>query len=322
MILFFNEIGKIINEPNFKLDEPVNIENYSGLVAEYQVPEDVRCCFQNVTGNLCKQNHRHGFLVKTKSGSLTIVGNDCARERFGAESKIARDVIAFDKEKEFQRKYETLSNFLNQESEITAKFKGYIDTLNVLIKFNDKFRIALGHPNHNQLIRMDKNSNPNINVTLGFIKKSKRKDEDETLETNIKLGALAGLDSYNSEKVLSLIVELNTTISAFGLATILKSKFQEEGVKPSTDRLNAVIHRSNFLTGLENQVKSILASHERFKQNDPILFCYLVQAKRERVKAAHYLSSVTGYLVNQPNVLLNELDSKIKTDHNADYVSI
>lgn len=322
MIIFINDITKITNYPNFKFEQPVNVENYISLVAEYQLTEDVKCCFLNATGNLCKQSHRHGFLVKTKTGVLTIVGNDCARERFGAAAKIVRDVIAFDKEKEFQRKYETLSNFLVRESEITESFNGYTKKILEIIQYNNSFKGKLGSSNHRQLMLMEKARDYNIYVMLGFIKRGSKNDDNEVQQTSLKLGSLQGLSSYNSEVLLSIIQELSVTINAFGLANTLKLKFQDDGVKPSTDRLNAVIQRSNFIPSLESHVKELIAEHERFKLNDPKLFCYLVRASKERAKAAHYLSSITGYLKGQPYVLINEMDNMIKIEHKADFLSI
>jgi len=44
------------------------------------------CCREKPNGQLCGEGHKWGFVAKLKDGSITIIGNYCARDKFGADA--------------------------------------------------------------------------------------------------------------------------------------------------------------------------------------------------------------------------------------------
>ena len=58
-----------------------------------QSREKVFCCVEKAKGQLYKHEHGKGWVAKKTDGTLTIMGNDCANDKFGADSKIFQDII-------------------------------------------------------------------------------------------------------------------------------------------------------------------------------------------------------------------------------------
>lgn len=91
----FSTIAEIESYPGFLPDNPVSLERYASIVGPYSLnypTEQMACCVQNPGGGLCRQGHGKGWMVKLKDESASIIGVDCAEEKFGVDSSVFHDI--------------------------------------------------------------------------------------------------------------------------------------------------------------------------------------------------------------------------------------
>jgi hypothetical protein len=91
-LLGFATFEEIADLPVFLRDNPLTQENYKQIVGWYRLLEKRCCCVQRASGALCATPHNHGWVARLRDGSITILGGDCAKEKFGADSTVFRDI--------------------------------------------------------------------------------------------------------------------------------------------------------------------------------------------------------------------------------------
>ncbi len=97
--------------PNFIEENPITKTSYKWLIGDYHFGEEVCCCVQKDNGNLCREGHKRGWVAELLDGSATIIGNHCAQEKFGADSRLIKDQSQYVNEK---RRRERLAGILVQ----------------------------------------------------------------------------------------------------------------------------------------------------------------------------------------------------------------
>lgn len=81
----FASLAEISALPCFEPDAPMRVEDYSGLVGWYRFEGlPVRCCLLKPNGNSCQKPHGTGWLARRADGVITVIGGDCAKEKFAA----------------------------------------------------------------------------------------------------------------------------------------------------------------------------------------------------------------------------------------------
>jgi hypothetical protein len=88
----FSTFEEISNLEGFLTENPLTQENYQQIIGWYDLPEQRSCCVQRATGTLCARMHNHGWVARLRDGSVTILGGDCAKEKFGADSTVFKDI--------------------------------------------------------------------------------------------------------------------------------------------------------------------------------------------------------------------------------------
>jgi hypothetical protein len=184
----------------------------TSVIAKYEMPSKVRCGLSN-----CRTPHFRGYVVVTKSGSVTNIGNHCGKKHFGLEfSAIAKSYEQGLREYEARDSIKEFKNRLHVAKERVAMLrssKGGIDEV------YNKTRILVcsgkGMPDEivDEIKKMVKARNPKIAV-------SKRLSEAEIKDMEViqgkrlprpyyteeKLGDLAGLAALYKENDLREIV--------------------------------------------------------------------------------------------------------------------
>lgn len=105
----------------FKEDNRINKDNYERIFGDYWFPDEVRCCREKTNGQLCGEGHKWGFVAKLKDGSITIIGNYCARDKFGADAKIKADRSKYLNEKRRRERLAQLEDLLADKEKVLKK---------------------------------------------------------------------------------------------------------------------------------------------------------------------------------------------------------
>lgn len=110
----FATIAEIELLDGYATENPVTVSNYKRLLGPYHLSgEELACCIQRESGNLCRQAHLRGWVAALSDGSISVVGGDCAKEKFGVDSAISRDI--------------SVANNALSEIEIEARLRGLLD---------------------------------------------------------------------------------------------------------------------------------------------------------------------------------------------------
>ena len=89
----FGSIADVEKEPGFSRGNAIHLASYRHLIGWYSFDkEELTCCVQKPSGLLCDRRHKSGWVASLKDDSVTIIGHNCAEDKFGADSTIFRDI--------------------------------------------------------------------------------------------------------------------------------------------------------------------------------------------------------------------------------------
>jgi hypothetical protein len=98
-------------------NHPISKLTYARIVGDYNFSDEVRCCFQKENGKLCETEHKRGWVARLEDGTATIIGNHCAEDKFGADSRLISDRARYINEKKRQERLALLQQMLNLKEE-------------------------------------------------------------------------------------------------------------------------------------------------------------------------------------------------------------
>jgi hypothetical protein len=268
--------------PNFVEDNPLSKENYKRLLGDYNFAEEVSCCLLKENGKLCREGHKKGWVAELGDGSATIIGNQCAKKKFGAESKFIKDRSRYLNEQRLKRQ---LSALQCQMDERTTRLER-LDDLRIKLQ-NLERRVSavtsqLGSLTLWSLQRMHRSGRSEVNIRAVRFRESKAEDGRTTRERSAfshSLGSLRGLDLVQSESFSTLYRGIKAIDWTYREADKLPTKPKAKEVESLASRLNEydrIVLDGNRLLALESD----------FFHNPFLLLCFLSTEKGERSKAA------------------------------------
>jgi hypothetical protein len=105
--------------PGFRDNNPISKTNYKCIIGDYNLPEEICCCFLKDSGKLCGEEHKKGWVVELQDGTVSIIGNVCAEAKFGADSHLIADQSRYINEKKRQEKHATLKQLCSRSRSST-----------------------------------------------------------------------------------------------------------------------------------------------------------------------------------------------------------
>jgi hypothetical protein len=282
----FSALEEIEREPGYAEKNPIHLGVYRRLYGWYSFAEglDVECCVQKPNGNLCDRKHRRGWVAQLHDDSLTIVGGDCAREKFGADSIIAQDISRATNEIDRLEKLARLEELLlgrDKAMEEIARLKGSLVAA--------KKRVAghlenLGPHLARTLVSMSR-ANLSVIAVLGIVPEVLDADGEtvrDRRERDIPIATLASLSACNPSFVESILDDLRGVERAYARSrSVPVSEMKPKDVR----LLNAALADEPRITLRATEYLTVV---ERFEANDFTPLCFAVSDKAERLKIARY----------------------------------
>lgn len=114
----FRDMEEVERVPGYQPNHPVSNTNYQCILGYYRLKEEVRCCRVNESGQVCREGHKFGYVVRLIDQSVTVVGNDCATTKFGAGAQIHSDANRMANEIERATRIERLGELLGNREQI------------------------------------------------------------------------------------------------------------------------------------------------------------------------------------------------------------
>ncbi len=315
----YQEIEKL---PGFNSEKPhaVNNENYKCLLGDYWIEDEVNCCFQKDNGNLCLEGHKFGFVVKLIDGGITIVGNQCASKRFGADSSIKQDKNKYLNEKRRREKFASLFVLLDNKEQHLVTLNTALNSVQQAQKRVRDFISKLEPATYQALKSMARTNSSAVMVNAITYNKYTDDDGEEKTERRIaptKLGNLNGMSIFLDSAFSSIRSASNSVKSAYEKAEHVSEKIRAADL----DNLTATI---NDIDRIVSEVGVLLKNETLFFGNDLLLLCFLVDEKSERYKTAKTVLEHGGQVIGKDKAknLLLEKEKMIKKSLGADRISV
>lgn len=283
----FESYEQIRQEVDGFLDNhPISKLTYAQIVGDYNLSDEVRCCFQKENGKLCETEHKRGWVARLKDGTATIIGNHCAEDKFGADSRLISDRSRYINEKKRRERLDTLRQLLEQKDErlgrlaelrklvmaLESRVKVITDPLGVLVQRRLKDMIRTRRTD--VAVTAVKNR-PYVDA------QGRHKTERSTFVQS--LGRLAGVDLAARGTYADFHDSINDIVCTYQRAAelaaaedLLKCSKEVEKVSSKLQAFDRVVQEAERLLSLE----------EPFFSNNFVLLCFLTDNKEERQKAA------------------------------------
>jgi hypothetical protein len=306
--------------PDFWESNPITKDNYRRIIGDYNFGEEVHCCFQKENGNLCRELHKKGWVAELQDLSITIIGNKCAQDKFGADSRLISDRSKYLNEK---RRRERLAVLFTQIQEKASRLRQLNDMkaeLKALSGRVQDFLKQVGPQTSRRLQDMDRTGQPQVVVDAVKLREEiddngKRKVERSTLSQS--LGSLQGLPLASPSSFNTVYAAIADIVQAHAAADQIGQLTKNKEVESLATRLS----RFEYVMADGQALKDLEAS---FFSNNFLLLCFLTTDKTERYKAGKIAMRSTGTTGGKDDakVWLAEQERLIKEKLGADSIEI
>lgn len=286
----FGTYEEIRSLPNFRESNPITKATYSRIVGDYNFDEEVHCCYQKDNGNLCGELHKKGWVAQLEDYSVTIIGNKCAQDKFGADSRLISDRSKYLNEKRRRERLAVLSTQIQQKANRLRQLDDMKAELNALSGRVHEFLKQVGPQTTRRLQDMDRTGQPQVVINAVKLREEiddngKRKEERSTFRQS--LGSLQGLPLTSPSTFNTIYAAMADIVQAHAAADQIgqlpKSK-EVESLAARLSRFEYVIADGQALKELESS----------FFSNNFLLLCFLTTDKAERYKAGKIAMHKTG----------------------------
>lgn len=280
----FSNISEVEAHPGYLPDNPVSLANYRGLVGPYQLDfarERLACCVQGDTGQLCKQAHGRGWVVNLANESVSIIGGDCARSKFGTDSSVFKDIRRATNTINRQKIEARLETLLADRAERLAECTALLAQVLELRTKLEEFRTRYGGAVVTALENMARTGNPAVAVE-GLTAALRDKDGEITQDERrvpIPIGRIMGIRVLSPHAVPSTaeaVRRLRRLYEGASFDTVRSSKGRRELRAALADHPRVM-----------DEARSLLADGKAFQQGDRTPLCFLVADSVARRRIAH-----------------------------------
>ena len=209
------------------------------------------------------------------------MGKDCANDKFGADSKLFKDVGHMENALRRQTRLAKIYVHLEQRDEREQKLKAMRQSLdNLRVRISSLFD-EIGPKTTKRLLDMVRTRNGDV-VVVGVkyrdhIENGHARRERSTVRH--RLGTIKGLDALGKESCTSIYIAIANILDAFEAAANLSER-------PNKGIINALASRLDQYDLVLRQVDALLEQEAQFGGNSMLLLCFMVDDRAERSKCA------------------------------------
>lgn len=317
-LLGFSSFEEIADLPGFVPDNPLTQENYKQIVGWYRLPEKRCCCVQRVSGTLCATPHNHGWVARLQDDSITILGGDCAKEKFGADSTVFRDIGLAQNVKKAKEREKRITQLVADGVRYEAQLQDRITMLKTSHRGIEDFLRSIGEKFRTRVERMAKTGRADVVIEGEIVRhyEERGRSKQEVRVIKHRLGSLAGLSAVSKPQFVALIAEMERIKAAFIELREGRQMGRREKAELSArlEQCEPVLTRSRLL----NEA----ATH--FLANSALLYCFLTEDRSERARLARLAMKEAGVEGNkdQAKGWLADRENQIRTEIRADRIRI
>ena len=316
----YQSFEEIKDDPRFKPDNLVDLANYKELDGWYGFPEgkDIKCCVKKPNGNPCDRLHRNGWVPILADGSTTVIGGDCAREKFGAESIVHRHIVAAEKAIKKERDLARWRELVGDRHTKLATLETARDRAAQVDKRLSEFQQALGNRGWWFLSNMSRTGNAVVQV-WGIVD-PKRNENDEIIRDgrriSITLGRIAQISVCQNHVVRTLFDDLKKVTQAYQVT-------EEAVAQMGNKELEALLGTLEEYSRSVDAVKQFEAAMKKFLANDFTMLAFLTHDKSERVRIARFGMEHAGEPTGRDpaKTHIQNWENRLKAEYNVERIS-
>lgn len=279
-----NTISEIQALHGFIKENPVSHKNYKHIIGDYFLTDEVNCCFLKENNKICNEGHKWGFVVELVDGSITLIGNECAKTKFNGESRLSVDRTKYLNQKKHEEGLARL-RVLIQKKDVALKDVAQVKAdLSIVQHRVYEMREKLGAKTIRHLEAIARTGAYALSVTGVTIKeytdkKGKKKTDRRTQRMTI--GTIANTSFLLDEKYRDILHILSDVKKAYDEA-------ENIGLNVTTLKLNALTKKMENIELAKANAIQLIEYEKKFIASDLGLLCYVTSDKTERYRSAKY----------------------------------
>ncbi|MDB5761585.1 MAG: hypothetical protein JWQ21_580 [Herminiimonas sp.] len=282
----FASIEEIRKLENFVEGGPLSKGDYKRLLGDYHLPEEVHCCYQKENKKLCGEAHKHGWVVLRRDEKATIIGGDCARDKFGADSKLVADSHRYINEKRRRERLATMRELIPLKGARIGQLAALRTSLLDLDRRVKSVTNELGPVLQRRLRDMVRTRQSA--VVINAVKRRDYIDTDGKQKQEVStfahtLGALGGLDLVAPGSFQAVYDAVNNVVRAHQRAEEIAAEIDISRKNKEIDSVTTALQQYERI--LQDGQK-LIELDRVFQDNNFALLCFLTDDKGERNKAA------------------------------------
>lgn len=315
----FESLEEIRELPTYREANPLSKQAYSRILGYYNLPEKLHCCLEKANGNLCKHEHGKGWVVEKLDGTCTLLGKDCANDKFGADSRLIKDIRNSENAIRRQARLQKVLAHLEKRQERMLALNQLRIGLEGLQSRMRDFLGQLGPQTTSRLQDIYRSRSSDVTITgvkyREYEEHGRTKRERSAIQH--RLGTLNGLAVVARESYSPIYVAIRNIELAFDAASKLSDQ-------PKKGEVDALASRLDEFKRVMAQGQALLDCEIQFKSNNMELFCFLVNDRAERYKCARLAMHQAGVPGGKENAKawLSNRETALRTHLNVQAIEI
>ncbi|MFZ6648469.1 hypothetical protein ACO0LO_22285 [Undibacterium sp. TJN25] len=285
----FESVEEIRDFKGYHEGNPLTTQSYRRLVGYYNLPAKMHCCVEKSNGNLCKHEHGKGWVVEKQDGTCTLMGKDCANDKFGADPKLIKDILNYTNAIKRQAKLSKILAHLEKRSERMSALAELRSALEGLYARVHELLAEIGTQTTKRLQDMYRSRSAEVTVIAVKYREhveDGRMKKERSAFTH-RLGLLNGLAIVSRESYTPIYIAVSNILAAFDAAEKLSDQ-------PKKGEVDALVGRLDDFEKTMYQGNTLLAYEAQFMGNNMELLCFLVDDRAERYKCARFAMHQSG----------------------------
>jgi hypothetical protein len=281
LIRTFLSEQEIRDEPGFLEDALFSIEDYEALLGDYRLPDRLRCCLKSPERSRCPATHHWGFVIRLKDATVTVVGNRCGNEKFGAESALSKDRKAYLKEKERQDALKRLRELLAARQASEEEADQVYQQLREMCGRGKAWLREIGFNAEKRLLEISKTDLGVVLVAGVRVREYVEDGRTKTERTSVEIaaGTLPGLSMFRNDLVIDVHRDIREVYAAYRDA----EKLAESATTRVLQHAAAQIGR---LAGTLARGREFLDAERAFQAADWSCLPFLTKDAEDRMRLA------------------------------------
>lgn len=317
----YKSFDEIKDDSRFRPDNLIDLTNYSELDGYYGFEDgkDIKCCIRKPNGNPCDHLHRNGWVPVLADGSITVIGGDCAREKFGAESIVGRHIVAAEKA---IKKEKSLARWRELAGDRDAKLATLASARTRADRAKKKlseFQQALGNAGWWLLTGMSRNGSGAVQV-LGIVDAKWNEEGDKVRDGRrvpITVGRFAQINVCQEHVARVLFDDLKKVTQAYQVTEDVVAQMGNKDLETLLGALEE--HRRSV-----EAVNQFAAAVQGFLANDFTMLAFLTHDKSERVRIARFGMERAGKPTGRDpaKAYILNWENRLKAEYKVERISI